>query len=438
MLDATPYLATAAAVPVGQMVGRVARVVGLTIEGRGIGAPIGDLVAIERAGMSELPAEVVGFKEGAALMMPLGDADGLVPGARVRPLHRKVSVGAGRQLLGRVLDALGQPLDGLGPVGPTVEVPLLREAPSPMERRPIDAALQTGVSVIDAFLTIGRGQRVGIFAGSGVGKSTLLGDISRESLSDVNVIALIGERGREVGDFIHDVLGVEGMKRSIVVVATSDSPPLLRIKAAYTAVALAEWFRDAGKDVMLMLDSVTRFAAACREVGLALGEPPTVKGYPPSFFGMIPRLVERLGRGKTGSITGLFTVLVDGDDMNDPVADTLRGLLDGHIVLSRAIARQRFPAVDVAGSVSRIMDRVVAPEHADAARSVRRVLATFEDAKDLISVGAYKAGADARIDRAVKLMPDVDGLLTQRTGHGRPFADTIGRLRDIAARAEGA
>ncbi len=436
MLESTSFLAAALAVPVGSVIGRVARVIGLTIEGRGISAPIGELVAIEREGMSDLLAEIVGFKVGAALMMPLGDADGLVPGARVKPLHRKVGVSVGKGLLGRVVDALGRPLDEKGSFGPTVEVPLLRDAPSPLDRLPIDTPLETGVSVIDAFLTIGRGQRVGIFAGSGVGKSTLLGDISRESLSDVNVIALIGERGREVGDFIKDVLGEDGMRRSIVVVATSDSPPLLRIKAAYTAVAMAEWFRDGGRDVMLMFDSVTRFAAACREVGLALGEPPTVKGYPPSFFGMIPRLVERLGRGKVGSITGLFTVLVDGDDMNDPVADTLRGLLDGHIVLSRSIARQRFPAVDVAGSVSRTMDRVVSRGHVEAARRVRRVLATYEDAKDLIAVGAYKPGADPRVDRSVKLMPEVDALLTQVTGAGRTFANTVAKLEEISAKAE--
>jgi flagellum-specific ATP synthase len=368
--------------------------------------------------------------------MPLGDADGLVPGARVTPLVTRLSATCGEGLLGRVVDGLGHPIDGKGPIHGGVSVPLHQSAPPPLDRRAIDTPLPTGVSVIDAFLTIGRGQRVGIFSGSGVGKSTLLGDIARETLADVNVIALVGERGREVGAFLEEVLGPEGLARSVVVVATSDMPPLLRIKAASTAVTIAEWFRDRGRDVMFMFDSVTRYAAAMREVGLALGEPPTVKGYPPSFFSTVPRLVERLGRARAGSITGLLTVLVDADDMNDPVADTLRGLLDGHVVLSRTIARSRHPAVDIGASVSRLMTRIVSPEHQDAAAKVRRMLATYEDAKDLIAIGAYRAGADPKVDKAVRSISEAEALLAQRSGEGRPFPDTVRRLVELAAKAE--
>ena len=292
------------------------------------------------------------------------------------------------------------------------------------------------MSVLDGFLTLGRGQRIGIFAGSGVGKSTLLGDIARGTTADINVIALIGERGREVRHFIEESLGPEGLRRSVLIVATSDAPPLIRIKACFTAVAIAEWFRDMGKDVMMMVDSVTRLAGATREVGLALGEPPTVRGYPPSFFSSMPRIVERLGRTRRGSITGIFTVLVDGDDMNEPVTDTLRGLLDGHVVLSRAIAqRGRFPAVDVLQSTSRIMDRVTSGEHRDDAREVRMLMAAFEDARDLVSIGAYKPGSDAKVDRALAVKDTLDSLLTQDQGSARAFEDTLARLAEIAGRS---
>jgi flagellum-specific ATP synthase len=435
MLDVARYQAAAARVPTGRQVGRVTRMIGLSIEGRGISIPIGELCRIDRAS-GPLLAEMVGFKEGAAQLMPLGDAGDLVPGARVTPLGSALSVLCSDALLGRVLDGLGRPIDGKGPLPQGVPLPLQHEAPSPLDRRAIDTPLQTGVSVIDGFLTIGRGQRVGIFADSGVGKSTLLGDIARETLADVNVIALVGERGREVGAFLEEVLGSEGLARSVVVVATSDMPPLLRIKAAGCAVAIAEYFRDRGSDVMLMFDSVTRYAAAMREVGLALGEPPTVKGYPPSFFSTIPKIVERLGRSQRGSITGLLTVLVDGDDMNDPVADTLRGLLDGHVVLSRAIARSRHPAVDIGASVSRLMPRIVSPEHQDAALKVRRMLATYDDAKDLIAIGAYRPGADPKVDKAVRSIQEAEALLAQRSGEGRAYPETVRRLLELAAKAE--
>jgi flagellum-specific ATP synthase len=381
-----------------------------------------------------LEMEVVGFRGPSTLLMPLGEAEGLKPGARVVPLFRRLTVRAGPFLLGRILDGLGRPQDG-GPPTPSAaaEIPLVRPAPPPLERVAIDEVLPSGISVIDAFLTLGRGQRLGIFSGSGVGKSTLLADIARETLADVNVIALVGERGREVGHFIEEALGKEGLQRSVLVVATSDAPPLIRIKAAFTAIAVAEWFRDQGHDVMMMVDSVTRLAAATREVGLALGEPPTVKGYPPSFFSTMPRLVERLGRTKTGSITGLFTVLVDGDDLNDPVADTLRGLLDGHVVLSREVAqRGMFPAVDVLRSVSRVMDRIVRKEQREAALKVRGWLSAYEQVRDLVAVGAYKPGSDPKVDRALLSINDLEKLLAQPERLGRPFDETVRRLLQLA------
>ncbi|MCA9322800.1 MAG: FliI/YscN family ATPase, partial [Planctomycetes bacterium] len=302
----------------------------------------------------------------------------------------------------------------------------------PLERVPIDTALETGVSVLDGLITLGRGQRLGIFAGSGVGKSTLLGSIARSSQADVNVIALVGERGREVQEFIEKCLGPEGMARSVLVVATSDASPLLRYKAAFTATAIAEWFRDQGKEVLFMADSVTRLAGAVREIGLAAGEPPTVKGYPPSFFSTMPRLVERLGRTQRGSITGILTVLVDADDMNEPVADTMRGLLDGHCVLSRRIAaRGQFPAVDVLNSTSRVMDAVVSDEHMASARMMRELMAVHEEARDLVSVGAYRKGTDPEIDRAIAAQPAMLALLKQGNRERRSMTDTIAALHAV-------
>ncbi|MSR75654.1 MAG: FliI/YscN family ATPase [Planctomycetes bacterium] len=423
-------------VPMGTRAGVLTQVVGLLLECRGLPAAMGDLCRIIIEGGEPLLAEVCGFREGATLLLPLGEAEGLRPGARVEPLGRKTTVGCCNAMLGRVLDALGKPMDAGPALVVTEEIPLMRAGPPPLERAPIDRALPTGVSVLDGFLTLGRGQRMGIFAGSGVGKSTLLADIARTTLSSVNVIALVGERGREVGHFIEEALGKEGMARSVVIVATSDMPALLRIKAAFTAAAVAEYFRDQGHDVMMMVDSVTRLAAAAREAGLALGEPPTVKGYPPSFFALMPRLVERLGRTRKGSITGLFTVLVDGDDMNDPVADTLRGLLDGHVVLSRDIAqRGMFPAVDVLKSVSRIMDKVVSPEHLAAARTARGMLASWENSRDLVAIGAYKPGTDAKLDRALQAWPRLEALLRQEHGSPRSMEETLTALGDVCGDA---
>lgn len=418
--------------PLGKRAGTLVKVVGLLVECRGLYSALGDLCRIEIGPDQWIDAEVVGFQEGGTLVMPLGNSEGLRPGARVLPLDRRAEVACSPELLGRVVDGLGRPMDGFPAPEVTRAMPLQRESPSPLTRGRIDEVLPTGISVIDGFCTLGRGQRVGIFAGSGVGKSTLLGDIARETLADVNVIALIGERGREVRHFIEEALGPEGLARSIVVVATSDSPPLIRMRASFTAVAIAEYFRDLGKDVMLMMDSVTRLAAATREVGLALGEPPTVRGYPPSFFSTMPRLVERLGKNDRGSITGIITVLVEADDMNDPVADTLRGLLDGHIVLSRKLAhRGTFPAVDVLGSVSRLMDQLVTLEHRAAAEDVRGLLAAYEEARDLIQVGAYKTGTDPKVDRARSSMESIEGLLVQRSGNGRSYEDTVQALRGI-------
>ena len=424
------------ATPVGRRGGVLTRVVGLLVECRGLSSALGDLCRVELPGRDPLIAEVVGFRDEASLLMPLGPGEGMHPGARVMPLGRRLEVPCGPRMLGRVLDGLGRPIDGGPELGGGRTMPLMRAAPSPLERTPIDTALPTGISVIDGLTTLGRGQRMGIFAGSGVGKSTLLADMARETQADVNVIALIGERGREVRHFIEEALGPEGLRKSVIIVATSDSPPLIRLKASFTAIAVAEYFRDEGKDVLLMMDSVTRLAAATREVGLALGEPPTVRGYPPSFFSTMPQLVERLGRTARGSITGIITVLVEGDDMNDPVADTMRGLLDGHIVLSRKVAhRGHFPAVDVLASVSRLMDGLVAPEHRAAANHLRSLAAAYEEARDLIAVGAYKAGSDPKVDAAVKVNDRMEALLRQQSGEGRSVADTVAAL--VAIQAEG-
>ncbi len=407
----------------GKAEGKVVSVTGVTLTATGLEASIGEVCRV--LGLQEhILAEVVGFREGRSLLMPLGEVGGIGPGAKVVGLSHPLQVRVGEGLLGRVLDGLGRPLDGR-PLPEGKDFPVFRAAPPALERAPIEQPMATGVSSIDGFLTLGRGQRMGIFAGSGVGKSTLLGMVSREAEADVNVIVLVGERGREVRAFLEDVLGPEGLARSVVVVATSDAPPLLRFKAPLTGVTLAEYFREKGKDVLLIMDSVTRFAFSAREIGLAVGEPPTMRGYPPSLFAQLPRLVERMGTSRKGSITGLITVLVEGDDMNEPVADTMRSLLDGHIVLSREIASLgRYPAVDVLRSVSRTMDRVVDPEHLKAARSLREVLALYEENRDLVQVGAYKAGSDPRLDRALARIDAVHALLAQGIEEKRSFQET--------------
>jgi flagellum-specific ATP synthase len=434
MLDFERYRDAVEGSPRGRAAGRITRVVGLTVECRGIQVPLGELCAIQATGGGAMTAEVVGFRDGATLLMPLDDAVGLQPGSTVVPLGKRLTVNCGEFLLGQVVDALGRPFGDSAPLPAGIEQEVFRKAPTPLERVQIDTPMATGVSTLDSMLTLGMGQRIGIFAGSGVGKSTLLSTIAREATADVNVIALIGERGREVTEFITHALGTKGLARSVVVVATSDAPPLLRFKGAFTAMAIAEYFRDRGANVMVMMDSITRLANASREIGLSLGEPPTVKGYPPSFFSTMPRLVERMGRTRAGSITGLLTVLVDADDMNEPVADTMRGLLDGHVILSRRIAsRGQYPAIDVLQSVSRVMDAVVQKEHVAAARAVRESMAVYEDARDLISVGAYRTGSDPKIDLALGAQPAIEKLIKQPSGVGRSFDETKKLLAAAAA-----
>jgi flagellum-specific ATP synthase len=395
--------------------GKITQIIGLTIESQGPDVRIGEVCSIYPS-HSQLPiqAEVVGIKENKVLLMPLGEVQAIGPGCDVVASGKPMMVKAGSQLLGRVIDGLGQPIDGKPlPVG-LEEVPIQAKPPNPLSRPRIQTPLSVGVRTIDGLLTMGKGQRVGIFAGSGVGKSTLLGMISRNTTADVNVIALIGERGREVLDFLEQNLGEEGLKKSVVIVATSDQPALIRIKGALTATSIAEYFRDQGKDVMLVMDSVTRFAMAQREVGLAIGEPPTTKGYTPSVFAMLPQLLERAGTGPKGSISAIYTVLVDGDDMNEPIADAVRGILDGHIILSRAIgAKGIFPSIDVMNSTSRVMTEITSEDHQRASQNFKKLLATYNEAEDLINIGAYKKGSNREIDLALRLKPQMDHFLRQ-------------------------
>jgi len=407
------------------IVGHVTRSVGLLVESSGPAASVGEICEVRTGGGSPLLVEVVGFRDGRLLSVPLGETAGVRPGDRIVARGGALTVPIGDALLGRVIDGLGQPMDDLGPIDFSGSAPLRPEALNPLDREGIALPIGTGVRAIDALLTCGRGQRIGVFGGSGVGKSTLLGMMARGTEADVVVLALIGERGREVRSFIEHDLGARGLERTVVVVSTSDSPPLARQRAAYAATAIAESFRDAGKHVLLMMDSITRFAMAQREVGLAAGEPPTAKGYPPSVFARLPGLLERAGalRGR-GSITAFYTVLVDGDDHNEPIADAVRGILDGHIVLSRDLAaRNHYPAIDILPSISRTMPQVTSREHRLKAAQVREWLATIRENEDLVSVGAYVAGSNARIDAALAHREAVDRFLCQP-------ADTAGRLAD--------
>ena len=399
-------------VPKARVLGRVVEVVGLIVESTGPSAKIGDLCWIDCA-EERVPCEVVGFRAGRTLLMPLGDLEGVAPGATVESSGACLRVPVGERLLGRALDALGRPIDGM-PLEEGDTYPILAPPPNPLERTMIEKPMATGVRAIDGMLTLGVGQRMGIFAGSGVGKSTLLGMIARNCAADVNVIALVGERGREVREFLENDLGPDGLARSVVVCATSDQPALVRLKAALTATAIAEAFRDEGKSVLLMMDSVTRFCMAQREVGLAVGEPPSTKGYTPSVFAMLPRLMERAGTGRKGAITALYTVLVEGDDTNEPVADAARGILDGHILLSRKLtSRGHYPPIDVMNSLSRTMPFVASKAHVEAARSARETIAAYRDIEDLLSIGAYKAGARPESDAAIGRMPGLDAFLRQ-------------------------
>lgn len=409
--------------------GKVSKVVGMVVESRGPDVKVGDLCDIRfRRGERHLQAEVVGFKNDRVLLMPLGELSDIGPGCEVVSMGRPLGVNVGPGLLGRILDGLGCPLDDKGPVGSTDFYPLHASPPHPLKRKNITEPLSVGVRAVDGVLTLGKGQRIGIFAGSGVGKSTLLGMMARSTEAEINVIGLVGERGREVREFIERDLGPEGLKRSVVVIATSDQPPLVRLKAAFTATAIAEYFRDLGKNVLLMMDSVTRVAYAQREVGLAVGEPPATRGYTPSVFAILPRLLERAGSGVTGSITGIYTVLVEGDDMNEPVADTVRGILDGHIILSRKIAARNFyPSIDVLNSVSRVMPSVVSREHLEGAGRMREVLARYAETEDLINIGAYHHGSNPKADWAIENLESVESILKQRVDERSPF-ETTSRL----------
>lgn len=399
--------------------GKVKSVVGLLVEVTGLDAAVGELCYIyDRSGSGrQVKAEVVGIREHSTVLMPLEETVGLQAGCLVRRASLPLTVPVGPQLLGRVIDASGTPLDEKGPIHTDEGQPVHRDPPSPLDRQMIEEQLHTGVRAIDSFLSVGRGQRMGIFAGSGVGKSTLLGMIARTAEADVNVIALIGERGREVQEFIQDSLGPEGLKRSVVVAVTSDRAAMSRVKGASVATAIAEYFRDRGKDVLLMMDSVTRVATAQREIGLATGEPPTTRGYTPSVFALLPRLLERAGAGAEGTITGIYTVLVDGDDMNEPVGDAVRAILDGHIVLSRELAHaNHYPAIDVLESVSRVMPRIVTDRHRDLTERARSLLADYAEAKDLIRIGAYEEGSDQKTDRAIAAYDDLTDFLQQSVG----------------------
>ncbi|AOY07241.1 ATP synthase [Bacillus sp. A053] len=419
--------------------GKVKRVIGLMIESKGPASSIGDVCLIYAKGQSGkvIKAEVVGFQEENILLMPYLEAASIAPGSIVEATGESLRIKVGSGLIGQVIDAFGEPLDGkLLPKGLS-PVSTEQSPPNPMKRPPIREKMGVGVRSIDSLLTVGKGQRIGIFAGSGVGKSTLMGMIAKQTEADLNVIALVGERGREVREFIEKDLGKEGLKRSIVVVATSDQPALMRLKAAYTATAIAEYFRDKGQNVMFMMDSVTRVAMAQREIGLAAGEPPTTKGYTPSVFAILPRLLERTGANEHGTITAFYTVLVDGDDMNEPIADTVRGILDGHIVLDRALANKgQFPAVNVLKSISRVMSNISTRQHLDAANKFRELLSTYQNSEDLINIGAYKRGSSREIDEAIQFYPQLIQFLKQGTDEPASLEESIAALTSLTGNEE--
>lgn len=416
--------------------GKVTQVIGLTIRGVGISASIGDLCLIYTNNGKErlVMSQVVGFTKEEIILMPLGEIHGIKPQDKIMPTNAPFYIKVGEYLLGRTIDALGNPIDNKEQNNIYAEhYPIHNLPPDPFGRRRIKEPIATGIRAIDGLLTCGKGQRIGIFAGSGVGKSILLGMIARNTSADVNVIALIGERGREVRDFIEKDLGPKGLAKSVVVVATSDQPPLIRSIGPYTAMAIAEYFRDKGLDVLLLMDSVTRYAMAEREIGLSIGEPPTTKGYPPSVFAKLPKLLERAGTTMDkGTITGIFTVLVEADDMNDPIGDTVRSILDGHIVLSRDLAmRNHYPAIDINQSVSRLMNEVAGKDHIRSASKVKEVLAIYNDAKDLIDIGAYNSGSNPKIDYAIENIDKINNYLRQDIDETTSFSDSISRLNSL-------
>ncbi|MDQ7822973.1 MAG: flagellar protein export ATPase FliI [Candidatus Eremiobacteraeota bacterium] len=432
-IDFAPYYNALDTTPLVKMHGKVTQVIGLTIESEGPQVQVGELCHIFKKGtLDPVRSEVVGFKANKVLLMPIDDMAGIGPGCEVRATGRSLTVKVGPKLLGRILDGLGNPIDSKGPIEYEEEYSIYNNPPNPFTRPSIKDPLSLGVRAIDSLLTFGKGQRVGIFAGSGVGKSTTLGMIARNTTADINVLALVGERGRELRDFIEKDLGEKGLARSVVVVATSDLPALVRMKGAFVGTTVAEYFRDKGRDVMLMMDSVTRFAMAQREVGLAIGEPPATKGYTPSVFALLPKLLERTGTSKDGSITAIYTVLVEGDDMNEPIADTVRSILDGHIVLSRKIAHEnRYPAIDVLQSVSRLFTAVAKKDHREAAGRLRDVLSTYKDNEDLINIGAYKDGSNPKVDYAKAMIDRVYAFLKQGVDEPANYEDTINTMKHL-------
>lgn len=410
--------------------GKVTQVIGLTVESEGPDASIGDVCYIfPTKSIKPLKAEVVGFRNNKLLLMPLGDLSSIGPGCDVVGTSKPLTVQVGSELLGKVLDGLGQPLDGTKLPVTMSHYSTHNEPSNPLARPRVKTPLSTGVRAIDGLLTVGQGQRIGIFAGSGVGKSTLLGMIARNTSADINVIALVGERGREVLEFVEKDLGPEGLARSVVVVATSDQPALIRLKGALIATSIAEYYRDRGMNVMLMMDSVTRYAQALREVGLAIGEPPATRGYTPSVFANLPKLLERAGTATRGSITAFYTVLVDGDDMNEPIADAVRGILDGHIVLSRALAHKgHFPAIDVLASISRVMKEIVPEEQQEAANELKRLLATYRESEDLINIGAYQKGSSEAIDQSIDAIQSINSFTRQKTNEKANYEQSVRHL----------
>jgi len=432
-LDISQFRSTLSKVNPLSVTGRVVQVVGLTVEIMGLNCQIGEICEIQTSNKTSLMAEAIGFRNNRMLLMPLGNMEGIQPDSTVRSISQVFKAPVGRSLIGRVLNGLGEPIDGKGPLLLASRASTNQTPPHPLQRSAIEEPLVTGVRVIDGMLTCGKGQRMGIFAGSGVGKSTLLGSIARNSESDISVIALIGERGREVREFLERDLGPEGLARSVIIVSTSDQPALMRLKAASVAMTIAEYFRDEGMDVMFMMDSVTRFAMAQREIGLSIGEPPASKGYTPSVFAMLPKLLERAGKGEKGSITGFFTVLVEGDDFNEPICDAVRGILDGHIILSRTLAaRNHYPAIDVLNSVSRVMPAITNREHLQLAAFARKNLAVYEKIRDLVNIGAYVKGSDPEADTALLVIPELNRFLQQNRAEVSPFNTTLTSLNEIS------
>lgn len=413
--------------------GKIEQIVGMTVEASGINCNIGDVCKISvKPGKKYVIAEVVGFKDGKVMLMPYSDMDGIGYGSFVENTGEKLMINVSNSLIGRTVDALGEPLDGKEALSGGTLYSINGMRSNPLERPPIAKPLEFGVKAIDGMLTIGKGQRMGIFAGSGVGKSTLMGMIARNIKADVNVIALVGERGREVMEFIDRDLGPEGVKRSVLVVATSDQPALMRSKCALTATTIAEYFKDQGKDVLLMMDSLTRYCMAEREIGLSIGEPPVARGYTPSIYASLPKLLERCGNFKTGSITGIFTVLVEGDDSNEPVSDTVRGIIDGHIMLSRKIAmKNHYPAIDITASISRLMSEIVSGEHKANASKIRKIMSLYQENADLISIGAYKTGSNPELDDAIGRMPAINEFLQQPVDVKVEFSDTVDMINEI-------